>query len=154
MEFTLFLAQKFKAWILCFWQPEHSEQLLGDSGNSNNQKLHFLSSHLLVFLKIINIELPTYNRLRLSPKLWGIYGTHKKENPMNHLHLIELSIIPSQEFSSSKVELREESWWIGIDSEQMAKKIYPVQKIIVKCCNDNKRGTNNNALMIAKKISL
>lgn len=73
---------------------------------------------------------------------------------MNHLPLIELSIIPSQEFSSSKVELREESWWIGIDSEQMAKKIYPVQKIIVKCCNDNKRGTNNNALMIAKKKSL
>ena len=64
------------------------------------QKLHFLGSHLLVFLKIINIELPSYNRL------WGIYGTHKKENPMNHLPLIELSII-SQEFSFVKSRTRE-----------------------------------------------
>ena len=41
----------------------------------------------------------------------------KKKIPMNHLRLIELSII-FQEFSSSKVELRE----LAVDREQMAKK--------------------------------
>ena len=107
------------------------------------QKLHFLGSHLLVFLKIINIELPSYNRL------WGIYGTHKKENPMNHLPLIELSII-SQEFSFVKSRTREFGG-LALTANKWPKK-YPVQKIIVKCCNDNnKRGTNNNGLMIAKK---
>ena len=54
--------------------------------------------------------------------------------------------------SSSKVELESlVDWhWQPTNGQKNL-----VQKIIVKCCNDNnKRGTNNNGLMIAKKKSL
>ena len=73
---------------------------------------------------------------------------------MNHLPLIELSIIPSQEFSSSKVELREESWWIGIDSEQMAKKNISSAENHREMLQRQQKGNQQQCLNDSKKKSL